>query len=101
MVLDALTRMCAKIQEQIKAENERAVGSAPRSRKKAPVKEANGKVALGAGAGVAGVKELIDYIFSQADMDQSFRGLLELPIIDGGIVAILTASATWLATKKR
>jgi len=113
VILDALTRMCAKIQAQITEENIRAPQAPGRSRGKAPKKgtkdkekkkgtNGDGKIAGTVGVGVGMVKETIDYIFKMAwGGERSIMEFFELPLIDGGIVGLLTFVGTFFARRKK
>ena len=97
VVVDAMRRMSSQIQDKIAQENTRAAAT-PLKRKSTN----DGSVALGAGAGVGALKEAVDYIFLAGwGDDRVMMGFLQLPLIDGGIVAIMTTVMAFCARKAK
>jgi len=98
VVVDAMQEL-SRAQASMAPENGRAAASATKVKVKP---NGDGKVAGSVGIGVGLVKETIDYVFLQAwGGDRSIMDFFELPLIDGGIVAVLTFVATYFARRSR
>ena len=69
---------------------------------KAPKKESNGHHPAITGLSVGGAKEVLDYIFETGfEGDTVTLGFLDLPFIDGAIIALITMVAAFLAKGSR